>query len=354
MTVPLGIIEGFYGEPWSWDARADAVAFLGSSGFGAYIYAPKADAFLRRQWREPHPAGTADELARLAAHCKTHTVRFGVGLSPYELYLDFDDAARAALGRKLAFLDAIGIDDLAILFDDMRGDLPDLAARQIEIIDWIAGRTGASRMIVCPSYYSDDPILDRVFGARPADYLETLGAALDPAIEIMWTGERVCSRKIGVAHLTRVAGTLRRKPFLWDNYPVNDGPRMSPFLHLRAFTGRPAEIADLIAAHGINMASQPVLSRIPALTLADLYRAAAYNPAAAFRRAAETVAGADLARLIETDLPLLQDTGRDKLGEDQAAVLRERYTAVDHPAAREIVAWLDGTWRVSADTVLTQ
>ena len=48
-------------------------------------------------------------------------------------------------------------------------------------------------------------------------------------------------------------------------------PRMSQHLHLRAFTGRPAAIGQHLAAHGINPASQPVLSRIPALTLAESY-----------------------------------------------------------------------------------
>ena len=80
----------------------------------------------------------------------------------------------------------------------------------------------------------------RVFGRRPDHYLEELGTRLDPSIDVFWTGEEVCARALGVGHLARVAGQLGRKPVLWDNYPVNDGKRMSQFLHLRAFTGRPA------------------------------------------------------------------------------------------------------------------
>ena len=80
-------------------------------------------------------------LTAFAAHCRSQGVRFGVGLSPYELYRDFGDVAKADLTRKLAWLDAIGVDDLGILFDDMRGDLPDLAKTQVEILHWIAART---------------------------------------------------------------------------------------------------------------------------------------------------------------------------------------------------------------------
>jgi hypothetical protein len=133
---------------------------------------------------------------------------------------------------------------------------------------------------------------------------------------------------------------------LWDNYPVNDGPRMSPHLHLRAFTGRRAAIAPLIAGHAINPALQPTLSCIPALTLVESYQAGeAYDYGAAFGRAAEAVLGAELAREVGRRLHALQDTGLDHLGEDGVARLRRRFAAFDHPAGREIVAWLDGAWR---------
>jgi hypothetical protein len=349
--IDLGLIEGFYGEPWSWSERAETIAFLAARGYVFYIYAPKADAFLRRRWREPHPAETLEALKRLASDCLGLGVRFGVGLSPFEIYRAFDGAAQADLARKLADLEAVGVADLAILFDDMRGDLPGLARAQIDILHWIAERTTA-RLILCPTYYSDDQTLDRVFGARPPGYLEELGASLDPAIDVFWTGEEVCSRAYGVNHLERVAEGLRRKPVVWDNYPVNDGPVMSLSLHLRAFVGRPAAMARVIAAHAVNPASQAVLSRIPALTLAESYRLGeAYDYGEAFARAAAEVLGEELAALVTRHLGQFQDTGLDRLGEAAIQRLRERYGAIDHPAAREIAAWLDGAWRITREAL---
>jgi hypothetical protein len=345
--VDLGLIEGFYGRPWSWPERVDSVAFLVPHGYRFYLYAPKADPFLRRRWRESHPDETLQALKDLAAECARLGVRFGVGLSPFEIYRGFDEAAKADLARKLAELDAVGVVDLAILFDDMRGDLPDLARAQIEIVHWIAGRTRARRLIFCPTYYSDDAVLDRAFGARPPAYLTDLGEGLDPAVDVFWTGEEVCSRAYGVNSLGRVAQALRRKPVIWDNYPVNDGPVMSQSLHLRAFTGRPAAMAGAIRAHAVNPASQPVLSRIPALTLAESYqKGETYDYGAAFDRAAELVLGADLAAVVRGHLSLLQDTGRDRLGET-AQRLRDRYQSFDHDGAREILAWLDGAWAIT-------
>ncbi|CAN5654962.1 beta-N-acetylglucosaminidase domain-containing protein [soil metagenome] len=354
MNVELGIIEGFYGKPWSWDERKETVAFLAPHGYAFYLYAPKADVFLRRRWREDHPQEEADRLKEMSSRCRAMGVRMGVGLSPYELYLGFDDDAREALGRKLDFLQDVGIDDLAILFDDMRGDTPDLAETQVEIVEWVAGRSAAERTFICPSYYSDDPVLDRAFGTRPEAYVEQLGSLLDPAIQIFWTGEEVISRELSPRHLSRVTEQLARKPFLWDNYPVNDGQRMSQYLHLRGFTGRPSVIASHIAGHGINPALQPVLTRIPALTLRESYeRGGDYSYTEAFRGAAKAVMGDQLAERLWEDLLILQDVGLDRLGEKEQ-LLRDRWQGSDHSAAREIIAWLDGEYRITHEIVETQ
>jgi hyaluronoglucosaminidase len=351
MTDPhLGIIEGYYGRPWSWAERTATMSFLADHGYGFFLYAPKADPFLRRRWREPHPAEQAQALREFARRCQERGVAFGVGLSPFEIYRAFDDEAKAALADKLAWLDALGVRRLAILFDDMRGDIPQLARKQAEILHWVGERTRADRLIVCPTYYSDDAALDLYFGARPPRYLEDLGAALDPAIDIFWTGPEVCSQELSPGHLDRVARQIGRKPLLWDNYPVNDGPRMSPFLHLRGFTGRPATLASRTAGHAINPALQTVLSRIPALTLAEGYRQGDdYDYGVALKRAADAVLGADLAGEVVRRLSAMQDTGREGLGESGRMSLRARFAGSANPGALEIVMWLDGAWRVTRE-----
>ncbi len=354
MTPPLGIIEGFFGRPWSWTDRAEAVRFLRPHGYSFYLYAPKADPWLRRRWQEPHPPAELDRLAGFRDVCRAQNVRFGIGLTPFELHLHGGRGWQEALAVKLASLAVLKPDDLAILFDDMRGDVPELAERQAAIVHFAAERGVAGRILSCPSYYSDDPILDVAFGTRPAFYLEQLGRLLDPAVDLFWTGPEVGAREFTPGHLARVAGQMGRKPFLWDNYPVNDGARMSQHLHLRGVTGRPAAIAPHIAGHGVNPASQPLLSRIPLLTLAESYRTGeAYDYLAAFGRAAREILGETLALRVAKDLLTLQDRGLDRLGERKAALLA-RYAAFDHPAAREICLWLEGYWTVSDDLVQTQ
>lgn len=340
----LGIIEGYWGRPWSFADRTAVMTTLAGHGYRFFMYAPKLDPYLRERWREPHPADLRDQLAEFADACHAHGVRFGVGLSPFELYRDFAGAARDELATRLAQLDELGVDDLAILFDDMRGDLPGLARSQADIVAFVADRSRATRIVMCPSYYTDAPILDRMFGTRPDGYLEDLGRLLDPAVEVFWTGEEVCSRELSPGHLADVAERIGRRPFLWDNYPVNDGPIMSQSLHVRGFTGRPAANATLVAAHAVNPALQPHLSTIPALTLVDSYRDGdRYRYLVSTTDAVRALLPDELATMFLRDL-MLFEVGLDRLG-PQVEKMRRRWSAHDHPVAREIVAWLDGEYR---------
>ncbi|MEQ1510129.1 MAG: beta-N-acetylglucosaminidase domain-containing protein [Sphingopyxis sp.] len=351
----LGIIEGYFGRSWSWEDRAAVATRLGGAGFSYFHYAPKAEGKLRKQWLESFSKNEINALSQFSEHCRQLSMRFGVGLTPFAAHLDFSDDVRAGMKAKLAQLDAIGIDDLAILFDDMDGDVPDLAQRQAEIIAFASAHSRATRIFTCPSYYSDDPVLDRVFGARPPRYLEDFGRGIDPAIAIYWTGEEVCAREISCGHLADVAERLGRKPALWDNYPVNDGPRMAQYLHLRGFTGRNANAGPLLTHHAINPMSQPTLGSIAALTLPMLYaQGPDYCYGKAFRVAAEAAVGPELAAMLAADLLTLADSGLDRLNAERKAKLVARYAPIAHPAAREIVDWLNGGYAITGEMLRTQ
>ncbi|MEQ1687546.1 MAG: beta-N-acetylglucosaminidase domain-containing protein [Sphingopyxis sp.] len=351
----LGIIEGYFGRAWSWEDRAAVVTTLAAAGFSYFHYAPKAEAKLRKAWRDPFSISEINALSHFAEICHQQGMRFGVGLTPFAAHLDFSPDVRADMKAKLAQLDAVRIDDLAILFDDMDGDVPDLAQRQAEIIAFACDNGRAATFFTCPSYYSDDGVLDRVFGPRPPHYLEDFGRNIDPAIAIYWTGEEVCSAEISPGHLINVADRLGRKPALWDNYPVNDGPRMAQYLHLRGFTGRSVAAGKLITHHAINPMSQPRLGCIPALTLPMLYaQGPDYCYGKAFRAGAEAAVGNELAAMLQADLLTLADSGLDRLSAARKAKLVARYAAIDHPAAREVADWLNGGYAITGEMLRTQ
>jgi len=53
-TTPLrGVIEGFYGPPWSTADRLSQFDFFAATKQNVYVYSPKDDPYLRAQWRQP-------------------------------------------------------------------------------------------------------------------------------------------------------------------------------------------------------------------------------------------------------------------------------------------------------------
>ena len=339
---------------WPDEHRLAIVDALGRLGYAFYHYAPKADGCVRKRWRQPWDDRPAEALAVLRRHVQSAGMRFGLGISPIGLQRGLDGADRKALGARIVQMNAIGHDDLLVMFDDEAGSVDGLAAAQADIVHFAAERTNASRVLCCPTYYSDDPLLDELFGARPNGYVEAIGNFFDPAVEIYWAGPKVISATIPVDHIAAVAERLGRKPVLWDNYPVNDSPRMIRHLHLRAFTGRPAGLAEVTAGHAINPALQPHLSIIPAATLPMVYRQGDdYDSDAAFVEAARARVGDELAEHLHADLPLLHDRGLDALDGDERSGLRARYAAFDHPAAGEVVCWLDGAYCTPEDLAST-
>jgi hypothetical protein len=296
----------------------------------------------------------AGQISQFVAFCKGFGVRVGMGLSPYEAFTDFNNGVRNSFVNRVEDLVSLGIEDLGIFFDDMHSSLPDLARRQIEIVHLARDTVGDVKLFVTPTYYSSDRVLDRVFGQRPEHYLRELGIGLDQSIDIYWTGEEVCAREISVGHVREIGALLMRKPLLWDNYPVNDGPRMSQFLHLRGFTGRCHRLADWVSGHAINPALQPYLTCVPAISLAMSYQLGDdYCYGASGYAAAVKVLGPELADMVWADLMSFQDLGLSKLARRREALV-DRYGSVNHPAAREILAWLQEAYAATTEMVQTQ
>src|SRR5882672_7710613 len=120
MTVRFGVIEGFFGRPWDWSARLSCVDFLRDLGCQFYVYAPGADPYLRRRWREPMPEETLRHLSELRLRGTANGISLGVGLTPFEIYLNYDVDARTSLRTKVRQINETGAQLLCILFDDMR------------------------------------------------------------------------------------------------------------------------------------------------------------------------------------------------------------------------------------------
>lgn len=336
-----GVIEGFFGNAWGFTARRDMAGFLSRAGYHFYLYAPKSDPWLRRRWREPLPDGLQAELSSLATTCRSLGLAFGVGLTPFEVFLDYDAAAREQLRAKVRQLNELGCEMLCILFDDMRGEVPRLAQLQARIVTDITGWSDARHHLFCPTYYSFDPLLARVFGAPPPGYLEDIGRLIDPGIGMFWTGEVVCSDCYPRQHLDEVASLLRRKPFIWDNNIANDARNRCARLFLSPDRGRWELDPAAIAGIAINPMNQAHLSQVALCGYARLLGLAQASAGDCLDLCGEPVAG-----LLRAHRQIIEERGLEAIGPAQ----REQWTTLlgtarQDPFARELLAWLDGEYR---------
>ena len=356
MSTPLGefdigVIEGFFGRPWSWLAREAYAGFLAEQGYGFYIFAPKDDAILRKRWRDDWSEGEWTALSMIRESYREAGVLFGLGLSPWGLHKDYDDAGKADLEAKVRRLGLLEPDILAVLFDDMPGASDGLASVQARIAMDALDASNAPVAMACPTFYSDDPAYEKEFGSVPSHYLQDFTAGLDPSVHVHWTGPITCSKEYPADHLTDVAERMGRKPFIWDNYPVNDGPDMAKHLFLRAFENRGPALKSLTTGLAANPMNQAFLSWIPLATLPKNLADKGYDGDAAFREAATALCGEDMAAALTRDLGLFHDTGLDGINRDQAAELTEKYEGFGNVFALEIMRWLAGDYTPSDEVM---
>ena len=277
-----GIVEGFFGPLWSMAHRRRLFAFGAAQGMNTYLYAPKDDPYHRKLWRRPYPEAQWRELLRLIKAAQTHGIDFVYGFHPGEgLYFGDDRAVGILLRKARRFYDA-GVRTFAVLFDDIPSQLTDPRDRRAfknslaraegtwmaKIIAAQPASWSAVEWWICPSYYSEDVLLERMFGQFEPNFFETLTPYLPPDIPCFWTGRSVVSKTITLAHVQRIARKIQRPLLLWDNYPVND-LSMQDELHIGPLTGRDPRLPQAVYGYLNNPMLQEELSFIPLATCFD-------------------------------------------------------------------------------------
>ncbi len=283
-----GIVEGFFGPPWSMAHRRRLFAFGAARGMNTYLYAPKDDPYHRKLWRQPYPKTKWRELLRLIRAARARRIDFVYGFHPGEgLYFGDDRAVGVLLRKARRFYDA-GVSTFAVLFDDIPSRLSDPRDRRAfknslaraegtwmaKIIAAQPASWSTVEWWICPSYYSEDVLLERLFGRFEPEFLETLAQSLPANIPCFWTGPSVVSKSITLAQVRRIAKKIKRPLLLWDNYPVND-LSMRDELHIGPLTGRDPRLPQAVYGYLNNPLLQEELSFLPLATCFDYARAPA-------------------------------------------------------------------------------
>jgi hyaluronoglucosaminidase len=286
-----GLIEGFYGPPWSQAERLDLVAFCGAHGLDTWVHAPKDDPYHRRLWREPYPDAELDGLRELVATGERHGVEVDYAVAPGLDVCYSSDSELQRLLDKCAQVQSIGVRSIQLLWDDIEHTLnhpedeeryggaerPSGAAQADFSNRFHAALAQAGPLVVCPMGYA---------GTGDSEYRRSFAPALHPEIVVYWTGPEVVSWGISREALDVTVERFHgHELLLWDNYPVNDFD--VDRLFLGPLRGRDPLLAEG-RLHGLiaNAMVQAVPSKLALATVAEWARdPASYEPVAALERA---------------------------------------------------------------------
>ena len=275
-----GVVEGFYGVPWSREARLSQLDFYGRNKMNIYIYGPKDDPYHSSpNWRKPYPAQEAEQLKELVECARRNEVLFYWAIHPGK-DIRWNTEDRDLLMEKFESMYRLGIRAFAVFFDDISGEGTS-AEKQVELLNdiyhnFVKVKGDVAPLLMCPTEYN------RLWTKLEGGYLATLGGKLHPDIGILWTGDKVvaCIDKPTM----QFVNPLKRKAFIWWNFPVSDYVRDR--LLLGAVYGNGTDIDDDISAFISNPMEHAEASKIALFSIADYaWNMDAYKSDASWRRA---------------------------------------------------------------------
>ncbi|XP_047424594.1 protein O-GlcNAcase [Mugil cephalus] len=272
-----GVVEGFYGRPWSMDQRRVLFQWMQGWGLNTYLYGPKDDLKHRLLWREVYSPEEEGQLRTLIAEAQSRGLKFVYALSPGQDIVFSSSCDMTLLKRKLRQVSDLGCQAFAILFDDIDHSMcqadseafASFAHAQVTVTNEMYRFLGEPPVFLfCPTEYCGSLCSPSV---SKSPYLQTVGEDLLPDINVIWTGSKVISRKLSADCLAEVESVLQRPPLIWDNLHANDYD--SRRLFLGPFKGREPQLRSQLRGLLLNPNCEFEANYIPLHTLGSWYRA---------------------------------------------------------------------------------
>ena len=276
-----GLVEGYYGNPYSDADRKSLLEFFGRMKMNIYIYGPKDDPYHRDNWRDEYPADKAEMIRGLAETAAKHKVRFVWAMHP-GLDIQWTDEDRAASINKLEKMYALGVRAFSIFFDDIEGSEQRKGDKQAEYLNYINEHfinkhDDVAPLIMCPTHYC------KSYTGGNDSYLRALGSTLDEESHIMWTGNSVVDM-INKNDLEWVNSRISRNAYIWLNYPVTDYCR--DHILMGPTWGNDLDIASMLGGFVSNPMEYAEASKVSLYSIADYtWNMDAYNADASWESA---------------------------------------------------------------------
>jgi hypothetical protein len=353
-----GIIEGFYGPPYTHGDRLDLIRWEAAHHMNLYIHAPKEDPYVRSLWNRPYPASQMAQFRQeiaLANHLGIDWVPdVGPGLALYQSSnvagsdICFSCATdRQVLVAKLrAFVDA-GAKAVMVSFDDdeERSTHPQDAVAYgtgpeaygtmtADLLDYVAHALPGVTVFTVPAEYS---------GTTSSPYLKAFASHLNKKVVVMWTGTQVVSPTIRAVDARAFDRIVGRNVVVWDNYPVNDSDGGHD-LFLGPVTGRGPDLVGAVSGLVANPSLGWQTSKIALDTLSDdLNYPSTYDADASWKQAIAQLGGSS-ARWLGV---LAENTRSSPISQMESTVFESL-------AARFLHAYKGPSWSSPAKDLATE
>lgn len=359
-----GVIEGFYGLPWTHDNRLDLIDFLIENRLNTYFYAPKDDIYHRDLWREEYPVKEQQKLQELINKSNQNHVNFIYAISPGKDIDIANDNDIKEVSNKLLTINKLGVTNFALLMDDINYDLNEFEQKVYQ-------RPGIAHSILANKVYEEmkKHIIDFDFYICPTEYWQNwdtpyrkdMKRYLHKDINCFFTGYHTIAQSIPQKDLQIAYESFGHPLAIWDNYPTNDVNRDR--LYLNAICNRTKELSDnFVNCYVANPMNQYNMSKFALLTVADyLWDPSGYNEEISLSKAIQTLSTlwnspyenlelfvrlnkstrlrktemCDLVKSIDTFNVKELNTHLDKLKETSIALKQ-----LDHFILSEIEAWV--------------
>lgn len=262
-----GTVEGFYGTPWSHEARLSQLRFYGQNKMNTYIYGPKDDPYHSSpHWRDPYPATQAAQIRELVKTARENHVDFVWAIHPGK-DIKWTEEDMNNVIKKFEMMYKLGVRSFSVFFDDIFGEgtKADKQALLLNKInnEFVKVKKDVTPLVMCPTEYNrgwSDP--------KPGTYLDILGEQLDPSVHVMWTGDSVC-HDITLEGQQWVNRRIKRPSYVWWNFPVTDYCRsnlcMGRVYGLAQEPGAAQELGGFVS----NPMDKPEASKVPLFGVAD-------------------------------------------------------------------------------------
>ena len=378
-----GVIEGYYGVPYSMEVTEDLFRFMARYKLNMYMYGAKSDPYHSRYWDLAYPTVLTDnekrfgmmtqemmeQLCTVAHQCK---VNFIWSIHPGQSFTNAEEPeVLDRIMSKFELMYDLGVRQFGVFVDDVGvpGDEPTLKQGADRLADlqhmvdkrWNQPGTKAADMVKPLQYVPQLYAYSWVEAEKARKFWESLRPVPDK-VNIYTTGKNVWSVPNG-KDLEVLNEYLGREVSWWWNYPCNDvdvtkifvadtytnfadethietGSQLEPDLNLRTII--------------INPMQQGELSKIPLFSVGDYtWNMSGFNNLESWKASLPAVVGVVRAAAMETLVPYLRyyDAGSplaDLIDEFKAAYSREPSSVSFQPLQNELQRIIGACAAISA------